>query len=76
MGYGKNGHQIRIRRIEKIRMDKWSAHMHVISRLFIQKCVFTRLVKLVLTDSLHNQTQAGILQHKTCFIDDNNDDAA
>ena len=27
MGYGKNGHQIRIRRIEKIRMGKFSAHI-------------------------------------------------
>ena len=27
MGYGTNGYQIRIRRIEKIRMDKLSAHI-------------------------------------------------
>ena len=27
MGYGKNGYQIRIRRIEKIRMDTLSAHI-------------------------------------------------
>ena len=27
MGYGTKGYQIRIRRIEKIRMDKLSAHI-------------------------------------------------
>ena len=47
MGCGSNGYQIRIRRIEKIRMDKLSAHMHVISRFVIQKRVFTRLIKLM-----------------------------
>ena len=45
LGYRRNGYHIRIRRIEKIRMDEVSAHTHVILRLFIQKSVFTRLVR-------------------------------
>ena len=35
MKYGSNGYHIRIRRIEKIRQDKFSGRTHVLSRILI-----------------------------------------